>query len=191
MAYYTGESIVRGPLVALSDVLYQDTFWDDLRVPAVQVNLSGPAAAPAYNAAEITLDFSATQINTVQFDFQLPHTYKEGTDVIFHAHFKPSTANAGDIVWEHKVRWSNVGDVVGAFATTSQTEAAAGVEDEHDIGASKTLDGAGKRISSVIQLQLQRLGNDVADSFTGLVQALSFDLHFQINTPGSREPLAK
>lgn len=176
---------------ALGQPLWSDTFWDDLVVPATLVNLAGPPAAPAYNAIDLTVDFSSSAINTVQFVYQLPHAWKEESNVHFHIHAFPSNTNGGNVVWEWKWRWTSILGVAGAWDTSSAPEAMSGVEDRHAYMAAKTIPGAGHTISSILQVQLQRLGNDGADSFTGLVQMLSADVHFERDRPGSRQETVK
>lgn len=166
-------------------VLDDQLFWDDLVTASVAVNLTGPPNPPAYNNTEMTIDFSATVTNTIQLVFQLPHAWSTGTTVHFHVHWKPNSTNAGNIVWEHKYRWTDINGVTGAWTTTTLTEAAPGVLDKHVIGAVKAISGTGLSLSSILQLQLQRLGNDGSDTFTGLAQVMSVDLHYQRDAPGT------
>jgi len=173
------------------DLRYTDTFWDDLVIPAELINLAGPANAPAYDATDMTVDFSASAINTVQFNYQLSHRWKEGTNVVFHIHALPSNTDTGNVLWEWKYRWTSIYGVAGAWNTTTALEAMPGVEDKHIIMAEKNISGEGHMISSILQIQLQRLGNDGTDTFTGLVQMLSADVHFEIDRPGSRQEYVK
>jgi hypothetical protein len=140
----------------------------------------------------MTLDFSATSVNTIQLAYQMPHAWMVGqSDVNFHVHWFPSSTNTGNVVWELKYRWTNINDVVGAYTTVTTTEAAPGVIKQQKIGASFTLDGTGKGISSILQMQLQRLGTDAADTFTGLAQVMSLDCHYKRDSYGSIQEYIK
>jgi hypothetical protein len=172
-------------------VLDDQLFWDDLVTPATLVNLAGTPAPPAYNDVEMTIDFSATATNTIQLVFQLSHAWATGTTVHFHVHWKPSNTDTGNVLWEHKWRWTSIDAVAGSWTTTTVPEAASGVANKHAIGAIKAISGSGQGISSILQLQLQRLGNDAADTFTGLAQVMSIDVHYQRDAPGTVNEYAK
>ena len=47
------------------------------------------------------------------------------------------------------------------------------------------IDGTGKRESSVLLCRIARVGGDPGDTFTGAAFGISFDIHFQIESPGS------
>ncbi len=160
--------------------------WDDLVMPATLVNLTGPATPPAYNETEMTVDFSASADNTVQFNFQLPHGWAEGTDIHFHCHWMPSNTDTGNVIWEHKYRLIDVNGTAGSWTTTTQPEAASGVAGKLVVGAEKVISASGKHISAILQIQLQRLaGSDPLDTFTGIARVASFDCHIQKDSPGS------
>ncbi|GAH57213.1 unnamed protein product, partial [marine sediment metagenome] len=87
-------------------------------------------------------------------------------------------------------------DVDGTFpASTSITviDAADGTIDKHQVSSFPTISGTGLNVSFIMVCRLTRLGNDgsAEDTFVGDVWAHEFDIHFEVNTLGSRQEFIK
>lgn len=77
--------------------------WDDLRVPLSTVRV-GPVGPPDFSIfltgtgstkGVRAYMFDAGSEEQVFFDVQMPHPYKQGTNVIPHAHISPMTTGSG------------------------------------------------------------------------------------------------
>jgi len=152
--------------------------WDDLVAPASAVNPPGGVSAAVYNATDCTFDFADGLTRRLDFVYQMPHRWLEGSSAYFHVHVGYSSVNAGNVRWRYAYRvWANDG-AKPAFTTADVTKAAA------ESTAHKRVDFgeislAGTTISTIVQIQLTRLGSDAADTYTGTVQLISADLHYQ------------
>lgn len=171
--------------------LVRKEYWTDLDRGALNLNLQGPASPPALNRTKLTLDFDDSSTETVYTIYQLPHSYKEGSNVRFHAHWSPETTDTGNVLWEAHYRWIPVLGAMGSFSTTTLAATANGTVDEMQVDTIVELDGTGKGISSMIQMRLQRLGGDASDTFSGNAQLVSMDIHYQEDSPGSEAEFAK
>jgi len=133
-----------------------------------------------------TLAFYPDVISEIFFSAQLPHTYKQESDIYPHVHWMSPSGGSGDIVWGLEYKWVSVG---AAATNTTITHRAlecptAGVHTATDIA---TLDGTGKTVSSMLMCRLFRDGTNALDTCTSKVFLSEFDFHFEINSFGSRE----
>lgn len=175
---------------------YGDAMWDDLVIPATLVNPAGSPNPPSIDPTDGTLVFVNGVDVTVTLIYQLPHCWKVGTDVSFHIHWKKATGGANVPLWQMKYKWTNIGDTEVAY-----TALASGIESvpnsdtvgKHALMSFPTstglISGAGKTISSVLNIWLQR--TTVGDTFGGTCNLISADLHIQKDGNGSRQMLIK
>ena len=129
------------------------------------------------------------------FSCQLPHMYKEGTDLRAHVHWTPcDRGNEEDgsyVGWKLDYSWANInGDPFPASATIDMSDTCSGVDDYHEVSAGAThLDGTGKKISSMIMCRLYRSDTGADDTWSGTTSqapaCLQFDFHFEVDTMGS------
>jgi len=172
----------------------EDTVWEDIRVPVTALRV-GAAAAPSWAAFlgnTVTLEFSATLANSVHFSAQLPHNYKQGTDVEFHIHWSPSDTSAGNTRWVLEYTWANIGATFPS--TTVMTPfygAATTTTADHIYTDGGDLTGAGKTISSMIVGRLTRQANEALDTYNQVCHLHELDFHYQIDTLGSSTETAK
>jgi hypothetical protein len=171
------------------------TVWDDLRVPGLQVKIG--ASAPdltaflgAGNLLIYRFDGNATT-EQVYFTIQLPHSYKEGSDITPHVHWSPINANAGNVKWQLEYSWANIDATFPAVTTITATDAASGTAWDHQTIDFSAITGTGKTISSMLVCRLFRDPTDAADTYASDAALLEIDFHFEINTIGSRAILTK
>lgn len=170
------------------------TVWDDLQVNISSVRLpaSGAPVWTAYKGGYV-LSFSKSADNKIYFTAQIPHSYKEGSDIEFHLHLAYPNAGTGDIRWNFTYSWANMGSDFPAETTVTTDIASPNDADNHqyaEIAAS--ISGTGKTISSVLLCSLEREGTDaVNDDYDDVVYLVALDFHFEKDTVGSRQEAVK
>ena len=168
--------------------------WDDERIPIGGMVLSGgnQPTVGIFIGAISTLLFAPAALNEVFLTIQIPHRYAEGTDIIPHLHWAPINANAGNVRWGLEYAWENVDSQFSAPTTTIEvTEAADLVGGGHQVATFGTVSGSGKLISSMLCCRLYRDGADVLDTYAFNAAMLEFDIHYQVNSRGSRQEFIK
>lgn len=164
--------------------------WDDLRVPMQNTRINPANSEPAYEewidgVFAYHFDDENGAGNSLHFSAQIPHSYAEGTALHPHLHWAPTTADAGNVVWEFEYIIANVDGTFASSATNSTvTTAADGVANKHQIVEFDPMDGD-YTISAMIMCRLTRLGDDAADTYAEDAVVLEFDFHFQQDAPGS------
>lgn len=191
---------VGGQWVNQDSFFNYQTVYDDLRIPVTattQQGSNGPIFVRAFDDGAgsqgvFAYAFAPGQEQEVYFTAQLPHRYKEGTDLFAHVHWIPQNANAGDVVWGLEYTWTNVGEQYPVNTTVAEAiSAAPTVARQQTVSPIVTLDGTGKLLSSMIMGRLFRNGPSVNDTYTGFAVLLEIDFHFQIDSDGSRQPFIK
>lgn len=187
--------------------LYGDaTQWDDLRFPVTATtrqgtkdpdftrfkdNGSGSQGVFAYL-------FDKNTEEELYFIAQMPHTWKQGSNIEAHVHWYPTVnGSAGtDVSWGMEYIWSNIGEVFGNTTIIygdinylSETL----VADKHYLTELGTIDATGKTFSSILVCRVFRDatsagGTDDYDADAGL---LEIDFHYQIDSLGSNEEYVK
>jgi len=175
----------------------QETVWDDLRIPGLSVT-ANPSASPTLGAflgagSLQVWRFTGTGVLTeeVFFTIQLPHKYKEGTDIIPHVHWTPTDANAGDVVWQLEYTWQNINGTFGASTTITVTDSTNTTAWEHLVASFSAITGTNMDISSILVCRLFRDPAHGSDTYTSDAAFLEIDFHFEIDTIGSRQPFVK
>lgn len=188
---------------------YSDTYWDDLRVATTSTKLEGtkdPDFAKfkdngAGSQGVFTYWFDAATEEEVYFAVQIPHSYKYGTDLHPHVHWAPSTnGGAGEVVsWGLEYCFAEIGGTYGnsniIYGNAHMPADASLVAFKHylteiDIISGSTIDS----ISSMIICRLFRNATGAGsstDSFGNDAALLEFDIHFEIDSPGSKTEYAK
>ncbi len=166
------------------------TQWDDLRCP---VNSLAPGAVPADpivygpgGAVRIRGFNGAGTTESLDFTAQLPHSYKEGTDIYPHVHWCPTTNNAGNVIWRLDYYWLNMGDLIPVLVQVDTgAVAASGTAWQHQVSEFPVIAGVGKRISSMLMCRIWRdpTGADTYPDDAGLLEV---DFHFEQDSVGSR-----
>lgn len=131
---------------------------------------------------------------------QMPHGYKEGTDLEFHLHWTPcdrgNEENGNAVGWKVDYTMANPNGVFLSSATVDLSDVCNGVDDTHELTASVTVSGTGLSISHIIMLRIYRSDTGADDTWVSILAAqspalLEFDIHFQKDTIGSRQELTK
>lgn len=107
--------------------------WDDLTVPLSGVSQPSDAlTAPVMMKIMDSIGgagtggvwgwgFVNTREDDLLFSAQLPHSYRQGSDMLFHVHWTMVTATTGTVRWGLEYAWSNID---GSFKITKLANAA-------------------------------------------------------------------
>ena len=169
------------------------TVWDDIRAPFTQTK-RGALDKPDFDYTNIGLLFPQNDAaEIVYIIFQIPHNYKLGTSIYPHIHWQQMNAN--NVVWKMQYKWFNPGGLVpggftAATATTRRYTWAAGNLHQYDGWAA--ISGAGiTEISSIFLVKVFRDDNVDAGAGGGDALAFEFDIHYEIDTIGSKSEFIK
>lgn len=170
------------------------TTWDDLRVSMTNVKLAA-ANQPTWSLFKdngagsggvYAYSFSASVMNEVFFEVQMPHGWKEGTAISPHLHWAPATTNTGDALWRLEYTKVTINGTFGNTTIINGLDAGDGTAFKHQLNAVfPDIDMTGDLISTVLLCRLFRDAGDGTDTFTGAGFALSFDFHYQQDAFGS------
>lgn len=165
------------------------TTWNDINVAGTSLGVA--ASAPdliQLNSGTIYVRGFDGNVTTEQLfgDVEIIHTYKEGTDLVPHVHWMPTTTNAGNVKWQMTYAWTNRGSAAPAEATISVVQAAGGtawVQRRADFPA---ISGSGKGIGSHLSIRFFRDPSDGSDTYPNDAAVLSIGFHHEIDSLGSR-----
>jgi len=178
------------------------TVWDDMRV-----SLSN-AKVPAANAPgfEQVKNDGAASIGVFSYKFadgeyvflqtQMSHRWKLGTTIYPHVHWTCTTNVDPSDNWGcgMEYMWTNINDAAAATTTILERDMPTGVNKQmtHQItNLSDTgIAGTGKTLSSVLLIRLYRYAA-ASDNYAGDIVISDFDLHYEIDTLGSRGVVTK
>ena len=175
--------------------------WDDILVPFTQAK-QGNTLLPAFDYNNLGLLFpqnDATEI--VYMIVQIPHSYKLGSEIHPHIHWRQTTGTNGIPTWKMDYKWFNNGETVpGTFTTittntgvfTYTSGSMAQISSFPAISGAENTTGGGlspgeKNISSILLVKLYRDDNVVS----GYVLGFQFDVHYEKDTQGSRLEFTK
>jgi len=173
------------------------TVWDDLRVPSQNTKLTPAKSEPAFESLvgglyAYKFDTSNADDESVHFVAQMPHSYKEGSNIYPHLHWTPDTTDTGNVYWSFEYVIADINSTIGSTTTDEITVPADGTALKHQIDSFTTIDGTGLTISHMIICRLTRRStSQAADTYTGNACFLEFDFHFEKNTVGSSTESAK
>jgi hypothetical protein len=193
----TDLSIITG---AAKTLVLDTPVYDDANVGALMLRTGGTAPGIVQI---LDNDGDATGIYTVGFAvgeegsgvIEVPHSYKEGTDLVFHIHWGANDAPAGGT---DNVKWQLVYSVARLSSTFPDSTAATAVEVAYTTqynwlitnvatitGATGGVDGGNIKIGDQVHFTIKRIAAS-ADEFGGEALVATIGFHHQIDTIGSR-----
>ena len=168
------------------------TVYDDLRAPATTISIFGFGTDPDFDATNLGYLFDDSSTEILRVILQLPHAYKEGSDVEIHVHWQPTNTNTGNVRWEVDYKWTNINDTdAGSTTNDFVLDAGDGTAFKHQVASFGGTDGTGKTISSILSVTFSRVGGDASDTYVGDALLKEVDVHYEINTIGSRTVTGK
>lgn len=177
-----------------------ETRWDDLRITLDKG--SNSAALDYLNGStgpQIWYFRNNQGVEAMSFTVQLPHSWKEGTDIFPHLHWTPRNTGSGNVEWNFEYTWVNYDPVTQQVFPNHTTETVVSTGPftarTHNISAltpsNEGISGSGKKISSILVCRLWRNSSNSADTYGNDVGVLFVDFHFQVDSWGSRQEYIK
>lgn len=169
------------------------TQYDDVQVPVTSTKLGG-SKDPSWEKVKdngsgsqgvFSYHFSNTTEQEVYFVMQLPHGYKEASNIVAHIHWSPINANSGNVIFGIEYTWCNVDGTFGNTTLSEVTVAAGGTAYKHKVTDIVTITGTGKTISSLVLARFYRKAADALDTYESKVAVFDVDFHIQKDTLGS------
>jgi len=166
-----------------------NTQWNDLRF-SFTASKQGATAEPNFDETNVGLLFPQNDDTEIVFIIaQMPHDWKTGTNIRPHIHWQQSANTA--VTWKMDYKWFENGGAVPASFTPISTSTGIFTYTSGDfaqISSFPEIDGSS--ISSVSSMMLIKLYRD-DNTTTGDVLAFEFDIHYQIDSLGSRFEFVK
>jgi len=135
------------------------------------------------------LKFSKDTLNEIFFTAQLPHKYKEESDIEPHIHWALK-ALGGNVYMGMEFVWSEVNGAINN-TTIIGSELTPSAINKHMVDNIAVLSGVGKGISSILQCRLFRNPDNVLDTLDEDMYLMGFDFHYKIDMIGSKNTWTK
>ena len=195
----TGDTTtVKENLTVDGDFLLSDTVWDDLKFPATAINPPGQASDPDVEASSGLLLFASSGTELIFALAQMPHAWKEGSEISPHVHWQKTTSAAGNVAWQIRYKIASIAAVMDASWTdlgisTTPVPGTPDINtaDYHMITGFDNIDMTGETLSTCILFEVSRVGGDAADTYGADARLLEFDVHYQIDSLGSAEEFSQ
>jgi len=168
------------------------TVWDDLRFSATGINPAGAVGPMTFDSTNIGFLASPSATQTIAIIAQMPHSWKIGSTIYPHIHWEPVTTHVGNVLWRMEYKWTNIGGTEpGSWTPLDKLSATDGIAYKHQLSAFGPVVGTGKTLSSIITIKISRIGGDGTDTFTGDALLKEFDIHYEMDSLGSRQEYIK
>ena len=171
--------------------------WEDLRFPASNLRVNPANSKPDANADTGVYLFDPSTPERVTAQVQFPHSWKEGSTITPHVHWMKTTSASGDVVWRLEYKKIPINGVLDAdWTQIDSVNTVRGTEDtntanKHLITSFGEIDMTGGKISDMMFVRIWRQANASGDTYNADVGLLEFDIHYQVNTNGSRQEFIK
>lgn len=169
---------------------YTDTVWDDLKFPFTQTK-QGANLRPDFDYVNIGLLFPQNNDDEIVYMVaQFPHSRKTGSTIRPHVHYRQNAATG--VVWKMDYKYFANGQPIPSTWTTLSNAGENAFDyvsgDLAQIGVFPEIAApTGDNVSSIMIIRFYRDDNTT----TGDVLAFEFDIHYQIDEPGSQEEYVK
>jgi hypothetical protein len=174
--------------------------WEDLRTPVNMLKFSDtkPPIWTSYKGSYVAaFEDQAVNYQSIYWVWQLPHSYKLGTDLYPHIHTVPEDDTSGNVYWQFTYSIAKKDGIFPNPTSVYGIAAMPAVADYHKFDYLAVISGAiipsdSVDLSTIILCGLHRRSDDPLDTFGGKsVYLLEVDLHYQQDTAGSRQELTK
>ena len=163
------------------------TTWKDIILQGT--NLRGGSSPPSFllfTGSIYATAFVNSNDDEVHGAFEMPHDYKEGTNLEVHIHWSPSSTNTGHCSWSVDYTIANMKSLFSAPESmhSNATSTGSGIVNDHIYTTIGLITGTELKIGAIINCRLYITGN--TDSFTGNAFGHSLGIHYEADTLGSR-----
>lgn len=169
--------------------------WDDIRIPGLSVErgAAAPGLGPwlAAGGLEVLRFDGVNTLEQVFFVLQMPHSFKLGSTIVPHVHWGPVDNAAGDVIWNLEVSLADMDAVFTPAAIIQVTDTAAGVAWTHQYASFGEYASIFAELSGMIVCRLYRDPALAGDTYGSDAGFLEIDLHYRLDTIGSRAELVK
>lgn len=174
--------------------------WEDLRYPASSIFIPGQPSDPDFIVLTgniRVLGFDQTTDEQVFFQAQMSHGWVSGSAIHPHVHWCPlDSENGVDVVWGLEYAISSPGQVLSAPVTIYASGSEQGDVNltgyKHYITDFPAIDMTSySGLSTILDCRLFRNASNETDSYTNDVALHEADIHYQIDTMGSRQEFSK
>lgn len=166
--------------------------YDDLRFPATAINPAGLTSPMTFDTTNIGFLANATATQSIGIIAQLPHSWKQESTIRPHIHWMPTTTNTGNVLWRMEYKWTNINDTEsGSWTTLDILGAGSGTAFKHQLISFGAISGVGMKISSILSIKISRIGGDASDTYTADALLKEVDIHFEIDSVGSKNLYVK
>jgi hypothetical protein len=173
------------------------TVWNDANLGVAQLAL--PVAGQPDEDEFVDEGGSDTGISTWAFavgekvsgSIEIPHDYKEGSDITFHVHWQGIAAPTGtdNVKWQCTYTVAQAGTTLNA-ATTTVVETAFDTQYEFMISSCTAITGTNFNMGDQFLFTLERVVA-AGDAYAGDALVATVGLHYECDTVGSRQILTK
>lgn len=175
------------------DVWFNDSYWDDVYVPLLSTNVGAqPPDVTAFNGARV-YEFQNNVLvseDDVFFTFQMPHSYKLGSDIESHLHWTPDSNNLGNARFLLDCAYA---DIDGGFVNrivSYDANANSPLINVHKVVDANTHFNC-SNISCIMQCHLWRNSSAAIDNYASGIFLHAIDFHIEMNSLGSRDEYLK
>lgn len=174
------------------------TAFEDFRVPVTSTDKRGVQDPSFTQLRDDTLGspgifayaFDKNIEEELFFIVQLPHQWKEGSNIEPHIHWTAqSDVGASKVRWGLEYTWTNIADVFGStqvlYGETTITPVGTVTAYEHAITSLGIISGAGKEVSSMLICRIFRDADASSDNFGYDAFLLEIDFHLEVDAIGS------
>jgi hypothetical protein len=168
------------------------TVWNDIITNVANLRTGNTAPTfSAFTGGIYGLRFDVSKADEVHGSIEIPHDYKEGSDLVVHAHWSPTTTNTGNIVFGFEYSLAGDNSVFSvASNVTSIPTASPGTVNKLIRQNLLTISGLGIKIGNIITFRFYRQ-NGGTDTYTGNAFVHSIGIHYECDTVGSRQITSK
>jgi hypothetical protein len=182
---YTGIE-VDGTLRFVGDA----TVFNDINISgnSLGVGPTSPGTVALVGSGILTYAFIGTgvQVDELHGSVEILHDYLEGSNIVPHVHWMPTTSDVGNVKWQMEYMWVNRGGTAVASTTTSVVTAAGGTAWVGHISNFPAVSGAGMGMGSRFAFRIFRDPADGSDTYAFDAALLDIGIHYEVDTVGSR-----
>ena len=151
---------------------------DDDLICTITPRTSGIAPLVEINSTGVyAYEFISNATREVSFLVQLSHQWAEGTAVVPHIHWCPSSANTSNAIISLDYWCTNIGETISGVTTISANAVPSGVAFQNQITYFPSVSLTGKTASCIFGGRMYRNPAVANDDFTGDCMILGIDIH--------------